>query len=171
MRGFLSLYFSGRGNTAAAFSFHRRAPERWPESKTAAVQPLEGVTGSNAPLDSLAGGSLASRFHAWRGASGRRYIFSVFGADRSAPDAGLPDFAEAIALAVARDDRGSRRCVALCLNEATTDPATRQHFVAAALAAGAVEWHIHLLAEDPQQRRAIAKDIECGRFAEASTVR
>ncbi len=148
---------------------HRQ--ERGLESRASHHQPADETPASNAPLESLAGGTLAARFHAWRGASGRRYICSVFQADFSQPDAGLPDFADAIAMAVARDGEGRRRRVALFLSEPTTAASARRAFIAEALAAGAMEWHIHLLAVDAGQRRATAKDIESCRFADPSAVR
>lgn len=169
-RFFEPLLFSHR-TFSGRVQLWSRAQERKPESKIAPARPAERITGSNAPLESLAGGSLASRFHAWRGASGRRYICSVFAADRADPEAGLPDFADAIAIAVARDGEGRRRCVSLFLSEAMTDAGARRHLIAAAMAAGAVEWHIHLLAADAQQRRAVARDIESDRFADASPIR
>ncbi len=169
-RFFEPLLFSHR-KFSGRVQLWARAQERKPESKIAPLRPTERITGGNAPLESLAGGSLASRFHAWRGASGRRYICSVFAADRADPDAGLPDFTDAIAMAVACDGEGRRRCVSLFLSEATTDAAARRHFIAAAMAAGAIEWHIHLQAADAQQRRAIATDIESGCLADTSSVR
>ncbi|MGA3302953.1 MAG: hypothetical protein ABSC72_06650 [Methylovirgula sp.] len=113
---------------------------------------------------------MASRFHAWHGASGRRYICSVFPVDPDAPDAGLPDFAEAIALAVAADADKGQKCIALFLYDGSTAARARNDFIASALKAGAVAWHIHL-AEDPQQRLAVAKDIESGRIAEPASAR
>ncbi|MGC1556556.1 MAG: hypothetical protein WA745_03305, partial [Methylovirgula sp.] len=60
----------------------------------------------NAALKSLSGSPLAGRFHAWHGASGRRYVCSVFPLDPAAPDAGLPQFAGAVVLAVLRAGDG-----------------------------------------------------------------
>ncbi len=135
-----------------------------PRSKAASAV-VPGVTslnapGVNAPLVSLAGGSLASRFHAWFGASGQRYICSIFAADATKPDCGLPDFAEAIVLAVAREPEGERRLLALFCLESMSDDAARRQFVEDAWAAGATEWHIHLLSVDDDERHAVAEDIE-----------
>jgi hypothetical protein len=154
--------FSGRVQLSS------RLPEKRPESRAVPISAIERAGESNAPLDSLAGGTLAARFHAWRGASGRRYICSVFVAEAAEFEAGLPDFADAIALAVACESDGRRRCLSVFVSEAGNGGASRQAFVTAALAAGAVEWHIHLLAVDAQQRRLVAKDIEIGCFAETS---
>ncbi len=72
----------------------------------------------------------------------------------------MPDFAEAIAIAVGWDGDGHRRCISLWLCDGVPDLAARDGFVAAALAAGALEWHIHLLAADARERRAAAQDLE-----------
>lgn len=148
-----------------------RGSEMRPAENGAPIWPTKRITDSNAPLDSLAGLNLASRFHAWRGASGRRYICSVFSVDRSDQHAGLPDFDAAIALAVAFDEAGRRRRVSLLCHDATADAAARRQFIAAALAKGAIEWHIHLLAEDAQQRMAVAADLDWAQFAEVLSVR
>jgi hypothetical protein len=146
--------FSGRMQLSS------KPSEKWPEPNAAPVHIKAGHPGSNAPLGSLAGGNLASRFHAWWGASGRRYVCSVFHVESSEVDFGLPDFAEAIVLAVASDADGHRRLLSLGHFEAATEAAARQQFVAAAIAAGATEWHIHLMTVDDEERRAVARDLE-----------
>jgi hypothetical protein len=120
----------------------------------------EGVKSREAPLGCLAGASLASRFHSWRGASGRRYICSVFPVRDDAELGGLPDFESAIALAVSRDGRGRRRRLAV-LDLCWRDGRFAGDWQAAgdALGAGASEWHIHLLAEDGDARSAAIADI------------
>ena len=115
---------------------------------------------SNTALASLAGGDLEARFHAWRGCSGRRYICSVFPVDHRAADAGLPEFAEAIVIAAGQDIGGERRVVAFLQCEYGANALARQAFVAAAVKAGAQQWHVHLLTADPQKRRAAIEDIE-----------
>lgn len=113
----------------------------------------------NAALESLAGDALAARFHAWRGNSGQRYICSVFPVTAE-PDAGLPDFTEAVVIAAACEDDGARRLVALRQCERGANPYARESFIIEALAAGASEWHIHLLASEEMQRRAAVADID-----------
>jgi hypothetical protein len=149
----------GRAGAARALSLLfllRRWRARQARGIGAAWREAARASPNNHPLASLAGGDLEGRFHAWRGRSGRRYIFSVFPVDLQAADAGLPDFAEAIVIAVA-EFGGTRRVIA-CLQ---CEPAAsaRQAFVAAALAAGARQWHVHLLAVDPRQRGAAIADI------------
>ena len=60
------------------------------------IRPLAGDAGSLAAPENSA---LASRFHFWRGASGRRYVCSVFPPER------IPAYERAIALFVQRDSR------------------------------------------------------------------
>jgi hypothetical protein len=128
---------------------------------------------SNATLESVAGGALAARFHAWHGSSGQRYVCSVFPVDAADADAGLPDFTEAVVIAAACEGDGTRRLVALRQCETGANPYARESFIIEALAAGASEWHVHLLASDVTQRRAAMADIDaiprsrraCGRSA------
>ena len=94
--------FGGRAGSARAVSLLfllRRWRER--NARTVVAPRLKPADApSNTALASLAGGDLEERFHAWRGRSGRRYICSVFPVDHRAADAGLPEFAEAIVIAV-----------------------------------------------------------------------
>jgi hypothetical protein len=114
----------------------------------------------NAALESLVGGALATRFHAWRGSSGQRYICSVFPVKDAEPDAGLPDFTESVVIAAACESDGTRRLVALRQCESGANPYARESFIIEALAAGACEWHVHLLASEVAQRRAAMADID-----------
>jgi hypothetical protein len=154
--------FGGRDGLARAASLLALL-RRWRERNVRAVvaprlKPADAP--SNTGLASLAGGDLAARFHAWRGRSGRRYICSVFPVDHRAADAGLPEFAEAIVIAVGQDIGGERRIVAFLQCEYGANALARQAFVAAAIKAGARQWHVHLLTADPQKRRAAIEDIE-----------
>jgi hypothetical protein len=129
---------------------------RAPRRRTASVA-------ADAPLDCLSGGALAARFHAWHGASGHRYVCSVYGVDRTDPAAGLPDLDDAVVIAVALDPRDARSCVGIfefCMKDGGRDRAS--HAVERALAAGAREWHVHLLATSPEARRAVIRDLEMG---------
>ncbi len=152
---------SGRGESARAMSllFLLR---RWREKNASTVaRPQAQVDDtSNTSLASLAGGDLAERFHSWRGRSGRRYICSVFRVEHHSADAGLPDFEAAIAIAVKTDVLGNRQVVGFCQCEHGFGPVARNAFVMAAIAAGAQQWHVHLLTADPQKRLAAIEDIE-----------
>lgn len=126
------------------------APEPGPES----------TIGRDAPLGCLAGAPLAARFHSWRGASGRRYVCSIFPVRADAELGGLPDFDDAIALAVSSDGRGRRRRLAVIdLVRSEGRFAGDRRAAREALGAGASEWHVHLLAGDGDARRMAIKDI------------
>ena len=60
------------------------------------IRPLAGDAG---PLAAPKNSALSSRFHFWHGASGRRYVCSVFPPER------LPAYERAIALFVRKGDR------------------------------------------------------------------
>lgn len=117
---------------------------------------------SDAPLDCLAGGALASRFRSWRGLSGGRYICSVIPARRGVRLGGLPDFDSAVVIGVARNAKGERRRIAvfeLCWRDWLLGEPER---VATALDAGVCEWHVHLLAANARARRAAVADLAHG---------
>ena len=63
---------------------------------------------ADAALACLAGKALAARFSAWRGASGRRYICTIYPFDRAAPQNGLPPYTDMVVLAVRHDPADGR---------------------------------------------------------------
>ncbi len=113
-----------------------------------------------APLASLAGSVLGPRFHAWYGRSGRRTICSVYPVRRDEAGLGLPDFTWAIVIAASRDqgarDQGPLRSLAVFAFGEGEDKTT--HAVKA-VADGALEWHVHLLAQDELARYAVLQDL------------
>jgi hypothetical protein len=88
---------------------------------------------------------LATRFQAWSGRSGRRYVVSIH-----APQA-VPDFSEAVLLAVAVDETGGPRLLGVRTSEQGLSdwPAL----------ARADEVHVHLLARSAAERDAAAADL------------
>jgi hypothetical protein len=62
---------------------------------------------ANAPLGCLTGGALASRFHAWHGHSGLRYVCSVYPVDQKDASAGLPELGDSVVIGVAFDANAS----------------------------------------------------------------
>ncbi len=124
------------------------------------------VTASATPLAGLAGTELSRRFRHWRGASGRRHLFSVFpvvpawssGGPASGEDA--PRFADAVVMAVGRDAEGTPRILALDETGPLPDLFYDSSLFRAALAEGAEEVHVHLLADGPAARSAVLRDLE-----------
>ena len=114
---------------------------------------------SAAPLAGLAGTDLSRRFRHWRGASGRRYLFSVFPLGEPAPGEDAPRFADAVVMAVGRDAAGAPRILALDETGPLPDLFYAGAAFRAALSRGAHEIHVHLLAEGPAARAAVLCDL------------
>jgi hypothetical protein len=108
-------------------------------------RPAGGPSPTSQPLRAARSCGLAMRFHAWTGRSGRRYVVSVHGR-RS-----LPDFSEAVLLAVAIDASGGLTLLDVRASEDGVEnwPAL----------ARADEVHVHLLARRPQDRARAVADL------------
>ncbi len=112
------------------------------------------VTSTNEPARiRSAGCPQQDRFWYWYGASGTRYIHSVYEID-SAPL--LPG---AVYIAARRIDERTRQAVA-CGTITPADIADAARFFAMLRAAGAEELHVHLLAACPAEATGIRKDLE-----------
>ena len=114
----------------------------------------------HAPLAGLAGTDLSRRFCYWRGASGHRYLFSVFRLGSRKVEDRCPGFERAIVLAVAHGQNGEREIV--CAGETGSEPQAyfESRGLQDAIAAGANEIHVHLLTRDLEARTAILRDLE-----------
>ena len=123
------------------------------ESAPVAGPPLGVDNPGGAPLVALLGGALARRFYAWTAGSGERYVCSVFELDN------CPSFVEAVVLAVRATPDGGREIIAAAdtgrLPELLMDEPLRG-FVRAR---GANEWHVHLLCDGAERRRAVIADL------------
>jgi hypothetical protein len=100
----------------------------------------------------------APRFHFWTGASGKRYVHTVY----SLFD--CPTLEDANYILVRRRDRSTRAILAigrLSNNSPTQNLAEiRQH----AAALGADEVHVHLLASSNQEAEAVEADLITAQF-------
>jgi hypothetical protein len=138
-----------------------RPPSRLPEASRGhgpRTRPAASV--ANAPLECLAGGALATRFHSWKGRSGERYICSVFPVQLEDERGGLPEFDEAIVIGVAHDALGRRRMLGVFESDASKDQMIADPSgLFASLKVSAVEWHIHLLAQDAHDRQKVIEDL------------
>ena len=79
----------------------------------------------------------------WRGLSGRRYIVSVY------HPASVPDYGDAVLIAVGRDRQGGRRILAV--GTGSPEPL--------AALAGCEEIHVHLLARDAGEKARLLADL------------
>ena len=112
-----------------------------------------------APLNGLAGTDLARRFRHWRGASGRRHLFSVFPIGAPAPGEDAPRFADAVVMAVGVDASGERRILAMDETGPLPELFYDSERFRAALARGADQIHVHLLADCAAGRAAVMRDL------------
>jgi hypothetical protein len=109
--------------------------------------------------------AFAQAFHYWRGASGRRYLHSVYTL------IGCPALPRANYILVRRYEDGSR--VALSFGQTKDDAVTLNlaHLRHEGAKIGANEVHIHLLAESADERLLVEADLAAahtGRLAAAN---
>ena len=82
-------------------------------------------------------------FTSWRGLSGRRYVVSVY------HPASVPDYGDAVLIAVGRNRQGGRRILAV--GTGSPEPL--------AALPGCVEIHVHLLARDAGEKARLLADL------------
>lgn len=102
------------------------------------------------PLRSLSSAH-TSRFTAWRGRSGRRYVASSFGIH----DSDALSFADSVLIAV----NASRSIMAVREAGPWGVEAAVTRWRDEVVAAGAIELHVHLIAATPDDRRRAVADL------------
>jgi hypothetical protein len=95
----------------------------------------------------------AQAFHYWRGASGRRYLHSIYTL------IGCPALPRANYILVRRHDDDTRTPLALGQTKDEASSLNLAHLRHEGAKRGANEVHIHLLAETPQERAAVQSDL------------
>ncbi|MDB5591625.1 hypothetical protein [Enterovirga sp.] len=91
----------------------------------------------------------------WRGLSGRRYVVGVHAIDPAV----VEDATDAVLIAVQRSGDGNATVVDVATPGAATSRRSRLRWLARMRIRGATEMHVHLLAEDEGERRAVARDL------------
>ena len=114
-------------------------------------------TQSNMPARVTLDRAIGREFHYWVGASGTRYLHTVF-----AP-ADCPALDEAVYVAVRRACDGRRRALAVGL----FGPFGGGCEISAATRLGADEIHVHLMADTPAARRIVLRDLAGRHLADA----
>jgi hypothetical protein len=115
---------------------------------------------NNSPLRVSEGAPWADHFHVWRGQSRKRYICSVFQVSVHEELGGLPEFSGGICLSVRLDPSGDRMPVNMFeFAWEAGEFLGHEDMIEAALAGGAQEWHIHLLAVSTRDKRAVFEDL------------
>ncbi len=127
------------------------ASEPWPEAAPPTAPSF--AEGEGEPLAALADEALSPRFCAWRGASGRRYIASVYEADV------CPAYCDAALIAVAAGADGRRRILALADTGVFPEPVVARLAETLRPLAERLEFHLHLLAANSAERRAALDDL------------
>ena len=122
--------------------------EPFPTKKNNCPTAKRTLAGGNAPprgqaLGSLVSSDLRERFYSWRGASGRRYVCSVF---PSAEESTLADFSQGVVIGVAGEGASRRPICVLFAREFESERGRLVRQEARAL--GASEWHVHFCADD-----------------------
>jgi hypothetical protein len=97
-------------------------------------------------------------FHYWRGASGRRYLHSVYTL------IGCPGLPRASYILVRRWDDGSRTPLAFGQTKDDAISLNLAHLRHQGAKLGANEVHIHLLAETPEERANVEGDLTEAHF-------
>jgi len=126
-------------------------PETWPESAPPTAFFL--AEGDGEPLASLIGDTLSPRFCSWRGASGRRYIVSIYEPEL------CPAYCDAVLIAAAVDADGHRHALALTDTGVFPEPLLARTVRALSNGPERVEFHLHLLAASSAERRAALDDL------------
>jgi hypothetical protein len=117
------------------------------------AEPLPLHEPESAPLSFLAGEPLAARYRFWRGASGRRFMFSVYASDA------CPAYDRAVLVGAAVEADGARRIVFITDTGAFPEPVLERARASLAKAGSKVELHVHLLAESSRARLAVIEDL------------
>lgn len=91
----------------------------------------------------------------WRGRSGRRYVVGVHPLD----EAHVLEVTDAVILAVKRDRDGTAHVIDIATAGSRPSGDARTRWMVRALQQGATEMHVHRLAEDDVERRAIIDDL------------
>ena len=122
-----------------------------------AAVPILEPDGRAASIDVPPG--LSSSFHFWSGASGRRYVHTVYSI-RECPELPASNF-----VLVHRDELG--RCRALAVGRLSHRSASLNLAEIRQRGAqlGATEVHVHLLAEGSQQMKTIEQDVRTATFS------
>lgn len=108
---------------------------------------------------------LSPNFHYWRGASGRRYIHTVYSLLE------CPQLPIANYVLVAREGNGQRVALRIGQTKETSWSLNLAHLRERAAKIGANEVHVHVLAERHDKRVLVEADLQAGLFSSLSAER
>ena len=104
-------------------------------------------------------GRIRQPFHYWRGATGMRYLHTVY----SLID--CPEMPKANYLLVHRDSEGNRMPLAVGQTTDDVESLNLAHLRCVGARLGANEIHLHVLSETRVERDTIEADVRAGQFA------
>ncbi|WP_348645188.1 hypothetical protein [Methylobacterium sp. BTF04] len=108
-------------------------------------------------------GTPALVLSAWRGRSGRRYVVGI----HDLAELELDDMGEAVVIAVRRDAAGIGELISVATAGESPRERLARNWIARARHQGATEMHVHRLAEDEAERRAVVADLAVERMADS----
>lgn len=108
---------------------------------------------------------IAQPYHYWRGASGARYLHSVYSLRE------CPALPKATYILVRRDKGGARRPLKIGQTIAEAETLNLARLRQAGARLGANEVHIHLLAESDEERSAVTADLSARQMGGARRAR
>ncbi len=124
-----------------------------PDSAPYDGPPNGADTPASVPLSAKANGTLARTFCAWNGASGERYMCSVFAIGN------CPLFSDAVVLAVRTTRGGDREIIAATDSGGLPELLLEEPLLGFISSRGATHWHVHLLCGSAEERRAAIADL------------
>lgn len=107
-------------------------------------------------------GDQGPRFHFWTGASGKRYVHTVYSLF-DCPPVGIANY-----VLVRREAKGHRRLLAIGRVSHETATLNLAEIRQRGASLGADEVHVHLLAASPQEAQAVEVDLKSAQFAALS---
>jgi len=105
------------------------------------------------PATISATGEIGQNYHYWRGATGRRYLHTVF------PLLDCPEIPKANYIIVACSGNGARQALEIGQTFDRAGSLNLAHLRQRAAQLGASEIHIHVLAETPSGRNSVEADL------------
>lgn len=107
-------------------------------------------------------GDVTNRFHFWTGATGKRYVHTVYSLF-DCPPVGMANY-----VLVRREGRAKREVLAIGRVFSDTASLNLAEIRQRGAALGAHEVHIHLLATSAQESQAVEVDLRTAQFAGAN---
>ena len=114
------------------------------------------------PATISATGEIGQNYHYWRGATGRRYLHTVF------PLLDCPEIPKSNYIIVARGPKGARRALEIGQTFDHAGSLNLAYLRQRAAQLGGCEIHIHVLSETPSGRNSVEADLRARHGGQAT---